>query len=322
MSENQFTVYVGNSIKERRIDKYLHGRFSNYSRVKIQGAIKAGGVRVNGMPVKCSFQLNHGDRIDMTLPELPSKHIIPEDIPLDIIYEDDDLIIVNKPADMIVHPARGHNRGTLVNALVYYSDELSSGQANFRPGIVHRLDRNTTGVLIVAKNDEAQWKIGRQFHDRTIEKAYLAIVHGTPELSADRISIALGVHPNMRDKYAIRPVTGKEAVTFYETLEEFRGFALLGLTPKTGRTHQLRVHLSHLKHPIVADDMYDGKLVYPWQLKDEEPTVEEPVMKRTALHAAKIRFRHPTTGQHVCFEAPLPEDMQNFLDLLRKHRPV
>ncbi len=314
------TLHVGVSIRERRIDKYLHGRFRNLSRHFIQNAIKAGTVKVNGQPVKPSFKLSHRDVIEFVLPEPEKKEIEPEDIPLDVIHEDDDLIILNKPPDLIVHPARGNKHGTLVNALAHYSEQLSSGLGEFRPGIVHRLDRNTTGVMVVTKHDMAQWKVAKQFELRQVEKSYLAIVHGTPELTADRIDAPLGVHPKIREKYAIRPETGKEAVTFYEVIEAFRGFSLIHCKPRTGRTHQIRVHLSHLKHPIVADDMYGGKLVYPWQLADAEPAVEEPVINRCALHAWTLEFTHPTTEQRVKFEAPLPDDMQHLLHLLRHHR--
>ncbi|MHC4105757.1 MAG: RluA family pseudouridine synthase [Planctomycetota bacterium] len=313
---------VSGSIKERRIDKYLHGRFSNFSRVMIQKQIAAGAVKVNGKAVKCSFKLSADDEIEMVLPELTSKEILAEDIPLDIIYEDDCLIILNKQADMIVHPARGNTHGTLVNALAYYCETLSSGLGEFRPGIVHRLDKNTTGVMVVTKNDSAQWKIAKQFERRQAKKSYLAIVHGVPELESDRISAPLGIHPRAREKYAIRPDIGKEAITFYEVLESFRGFSLLKLTPKTGRTHQIRVHLSYIKHPIVADDMYGGKLVYLWQLKDSEAAAEEPIIGRPALHAHTLEFKHPTTEKQVKFEAPLPQDMQNLVDELRNYRKL
>ncbi len=316
------TLHVEHSIKERRIDKYLHGRFQDLSRRFIQDAIKGGSVKVNGKIVKPSFKLSIGDKIDLILPKPPSNDILPENIPLDIIYEDSDLIVLNKQADMIVHPARGNTHGTLVNALSYYSNELSSGLGEFRPGIVHRLDRDTTGVMVVTKNDIAQWKIAKQFEHRQVKKNYLAIVHGTAELNADRISAPLGVHPRAREKYAIRPKIGKEAITFYEAIESFRGFSLLKLTPKTGRTHQIRVHLSYIKHPIVADDMYGGKLVYEWQLADVEPAVQDPVINRVALHASTLEFKHPTTGEIMKFEAPLPEDIQNLLDMLRKYRSV
>ena len=319
--QNQpLTIKVGRTVKARRIDKYLHDRFSNFSRAMIQKQIAAGSVKVNGDIVKASFKLTPGDILELTLPELPSKEIEPEELPLDIIYEDDDLIIVNKQADMVVHPARGNLHGTLVNALAHYSNELSSGLGDFRPGVVHRLDRNTTGVMVVTKNDTAQWKVAKQFENRTIKKEYLAIVHGTPELTADKISAPLGVHPKVREKYAIRPETGKEAVTFYQVMEQFRGYSLIKCMPKTGRTHQIRVHLAYIKHSIVGDDMYGGKLVYPWQLKDEQQAVEEPVIARCALHAFTIEFKHPSTEKMVKFEAPLPNDMQHLLEMLRQFR--
>ncbi len=320
--KGHLTLQVGNSIKERRVDKYLHSRFSNFSRVMIQETIKGGGVKVNGKAVKPSFNLSPGDKIEFTLPKPPSKEILAQDIPLNIIYEDEDIIVLNKQPDMIVHPARGNTHGTLVNALAFYSDRLSSGLGEFRPGIVHRLDRDTTGVMVVTKNDTAQWKIAKQFEKRQVKKSYLAIVHGVPELTSDRINAPLGMHPKVREKYAIRPEIGKEAITFYEVVESFRGFSLLRLNPKTGRTHQIRVHLSYIKHPIVGDNMYGGKLVYPWQLAESEPAVQEPVISRVALHAWTLEFKHPTTKKLVKFEAPLPKDMQNLLDMLRKHRKV
>ncbi len=315
-------LHVGHSIRERRLDKYLHGRFSNLSRSFIQDAIKQGAVKVNGKTAKQSLKLSPGDIIDFTPPEPPSKDILPEDIPLDIIYEDKELIILNKQPGMIVHPARGNTHGTLVNALVFYSDKLSTGLGEFRPGIVHRLDKNTTGVMVVTKNDTAQWKIAKQFEHRQVKKTYLAIVHGTPELTADRINVPLGIHPRFREKYAVRPDSGKEAVTFYEVLEPFRGFSLLKLTPKTGRTHQIRVHLSYIKHPIVADDMYGGKLIYRWQLADTVPAVQEPILNRVALHAFSLEFKHPATEKTVEFQATLPQDIQNLLDALREYRKI
>ena len=319
-SGEPLVLRVGNSIKERRLDKYLHGRFSNISRNTIQDAIRHGAAKVNSKVAKPSLKLNPGDEIVFSLPELPRREILPEDLPLNIIYEDEDMIILNKQPGILVHPARGNTHGTLVNALAFYSNELSSGLGEFRPGIVHRLDKNTTGVMAVTKNDFAQWKIAKQFETRQVNKTYLAIVHGTPELTADRIKASLGVHPTIREKYAIRPEEGKEAITFYEVIETFRGFSLLELTPKTGRTHQIRVHLSYLKHPIVADDMYGGKLVYQWQLEDAEPAVQEPIINRVALHAFSLEFKHPRTEKMVKFEAPLPDDMQYLLDMLRKYR--
>ncbi len=316
----QQTLRVGSSIKERRLDKYLHGRFSNLTRRFIQDVIRQGEVKVNGKIAKQSLKLSPGDEITLRLPEPPPKEILPEDIELDIIYEDDDLIVLNKQSDILVHPARGNTHGTLVNALAFYSDSLSTGLGEFRPGIVHRLDRNTTGVMVVTKNDGAQWRIAKQFQRRQVKKTYLAVVHGTPELNADRIKAPLGVHPTIREKYAIRPDTGKEAITFYEALESFRGYSLLKMEPKTGRTHQIRVHLAYIKHPIVADEMYGGKLVYSWQLADAEPAVQEPLMSRVALHAFSLEFKHPTMEKDVYFDAPPPRDMQQLLNALREHR--
>jgi len=316
------TLHVGASIKHRRLDKYLHGRFQNYSRALIQEIIKAGGVKVNQKTAVKSYKLSPADIIELTLPELPSKEITPEDIPLNIIFEDDDIIVINKQPNIIVHPARGYKSGTIVNALAFHCKKLSSGTTEQRPGIVHRLDRNTTGVMVIAKTEIAQWKISKQFHDRLTKKSYIAIVHGCPELTADRISFPLGVHPRVREKFAVRPETGKEAITIYETLEEFTGYSLLKVRILTGRTHQIRVHLSHIKHPVVADDMYGGKIVYPWQLKNAEPAPEQPVMDRVALHAHTLEFTHPTTNTPVKFEAPLPDDMQKLLDMLRKYRKL
>jgi 23S rRNA pseudouridine1911/1915/1917 synthase len=318
--EKPLRVRVGKSIKERRIDKYLHGRFSNLSRRFMQDAIKSGSVKVNGQPVKPSFKLSPGDLVDVVLPEPPTKEITPEDIPIDVLYEDEDLIVINKRAGIVVHPARGNTHGTLVNALTFYSDNLSSGLGDFRPGIVHRLDKNTTGVMVVTKNDSAQWQIARQFELRQTQKEYLAIVHGTPQLDRDRINAPLGMHPRIREKYAVRPQKGKEAITDFEVLESFRGYSLLKCLPKTGRTHQIRVHLAHTRHPIVADGMYGGKPVYPWQLRDDEATPEDPIVTRCALHAFRLSFTHPATEEVVTYEAPLAGDMSTLLDMLRTLR--
>jgi 23S rRNA pseudouridine1911/1915/1917 synthase len=315
-------LYVGHGIREKRIDKYLQGRFGQFSRTTIQKIIKEEAVKVNGQPVKPSCQLKHGDVIDLILPPPPAREITPEDIALDILYEDDDIVILNKQADLIVHPARGNTHGTLVNALAFHFEKLSKAGGEFRPGIVHRLDRNTTGVMVVAKTDTAHWRISRQFENRQTQKSYLAIVHGTPELTSDVVNKPLGVHPKIREKYAIRPEMGKEAITFYEVIEAFKGFSLLHVRPKTGRTHQIRVHLSYIKHPIVGDDMYGGKLVYPWQLKNVEAIAEDPIINRPALHAYTLEFKHPTSGQPMKFEAPLAPDMQHCLELLRLHRPL
>ena len=344
----------------RRIDKYLRHRFPDFSRNIIQGLIHEQAVTVNGLAVKCSYQLKPGDDIDILLPPPPTNEIVPEDIPLDVVYEDEYMLAINKQADLIVHPARGNRSGTLVNALVNYSDSLSKVNGEFRPGIVHRLDRNTTGIIIVAKTDTAHWRLAHQFEHRLTRKVYIAVVHGTMDLDADQIDVPLGRHPRIREKYAARPDTGKEAVTRYELLKQYRGYALVKLMPKTGRTHQLRVHMSFIKHPIVSDIMYGGKSMTLAQLAQEQPVTKhvssalvsnqfalstdqtepagdsteavdnlknssangpnEHVISRQALHAAELYIRHPVSGKEMCLKAPLPDDMQRLIDLLEKYR--
>lgn len=320
LAGQQLRFRIGSNLKFQRLDKYLCGRFSCFSRTRLQKLIKEQGVNVNGRPAKPSFKLQPGDEVDLILPARELRELTPENIPIDVIYEDDDLAVINKQANLIVHPARGYKNGTLVNGLVYHFQKLSTCPEDFRPGIVHRLDRNTTGCLVVAKNDTTHWKLSRQFADRTTKKTYIAIIHGTPELDADVINQPLGIHPTVREKFAIRHDIGKEAVTLYEVLEPFRGYSLVQLDLKTGRTHQIRVHLSYIKHPIVADDMYGGKVVYPWQIEDRAAAPEEPLMARCALHAWKLELTHPRTEERMIFEAPLPHDMQNLLDNLRKYR--
>lgn len=318
----KLTIRVGHGIRQRRLDKYLHGRFGQFSRTTIQRLIKEQGVTVNGQSAKASQKLNPRDVVDLIVPPKQVREILPEDIPLEIIYEDDEMLAINKQPDIIVHPARGNLSGTLVNALVNHSNSLSKCNGEFRPGIVHRLDRNTTGVMVVAKNDTAHWRLSRQFANRTTQKYYMAITHGGPELDGDRINQPLGNHPSVREKYAIRHDIGKEAVTFYQVQERFQGYSLVMAMPKTGRTHQIRIHLAHLKTPIVADDMYGGKIVYPWQVRNDEPAVEPPIMGRCALHAWKLEIDHPVSGERMTLEAPLPDDMQKFLDMLRDYRVI
>ena len=205
---------------------------------------------------------------------------------------------------------------------MYYFSRLSGIGGELRPGIVHRLDRNTTGVMVVAKTDMAHWKLSREFSERKTKKTYIAVVHGVPELDSDCVDKALGIHPKVREKFAIRLEAGKEAITFYEVMEKYRGYSLVKLSPKTGRTHQLRVHMSYIKHPIVADEMYGGKVVYAWQLQDREQAVEEPLMARVALHAWKLEIMHPVKKEMMEFEAPVPEDMTNLIENLRRYRKL
>ena len=313
---------VGSNLKLKRLDQYLGSKFSRFSRTLIQRLIKDGKIVVNDNKVKPSSPLTAGDVVVVTLPTPQVKDVVAEDIPIDVIYEDEALLVINKQPNIIVHPARSSKSGTLVNALVHYCDSLSTGTHHFRPGIVHRLDKDTTGAMVVAKTDEAQWKLSEQFRNRTTSKTYLAVVHGNPELDSDRIKTLIGLHPNSREKCAVRVDDGKEAITIYKVLERFQGFSLVELDLLTGRTHQIRVHLSHLGHPVVGDDMYGGKIVYPWQLKGEQPQAQKPIIIRQALHAWKLEIDHPQTGERLKFQAPMHNDMQELIDMLRENRQI
>jgi 23S rRNA pseudouridine1911/1915/1917 synthase len=319
----------------RRIDQYLVDRVGYLSRNGVQRCIEEGLVKVNGKTTKASYHPRDGDEIDMVAPPEPVNEIVPEPIPLDVIYEDDHLLALNKQSDLIVHPARGKWTGTLVNGLVHYGRKWSTVNGDWRPGILHRLDRNTTGVMLVAKSDEAHWRVARQFENRTIQKTYLAVVHGVPELHGDVIDLPIGKDRYIREKQAVRKIEngGRPAVTKYEILETFEAvapgqlhdstfpadrklkrpperFALLKLTPKTGRTHQLRVHMAAVGHPMVGDTMYGGRV-----FADDASGFR---FERQALHAYEISFVHPVSLQMMTIQAPLPPDLLRLLELLRR----
>jgi len=308
----------------KRIDAYLASRYPDYSRSVVQKVINAGAVLVNGVLVKASYKVRLDDAIRVWLPELCDDAPVPEDIPLRIVFEDEALVVVDKGPGMVTHPAKGNWSGTLVNALQHHFDTLSTvGGAN-RPGIVHRLDRDTSGLLIVAKDDRAHRHLASQFEARTIRKEYLALVSGAPGRDSDFIERPIGFHPTNREKMAIRTVEdgAKEAVTFYEVLERFRGYALVRCQPKTGRTHQIRVHLAHIGHPVLADKAYSGRS--QWTLGDllgpDAPDAGRVLLDRQALHAHALHLDHPITGAPMSLMAPLPEDMAAALAALRAHR--
>lgn len=310
---------------QKRVDLYLRDRLPDYSRNRLQKLIDAGSVIVNGRPAKKSTVLRSGDVVDITLPHAPPEEAQPENIPLDILYEDEGFIAINKQAKLIVHPARGHWTGTLINALLWHarqtSSTLSTGSDPWRPGIIHRLDRDTTGLILVAKTDEAHWRLAGQFERRTIKKTYLAIVHGNPPLDSDLIDAPLAVHPKIREKYAVRKDVGKPAQTVYTVKERFDGFALVELAPRTGRTHQLRVHLSYLGFPIVGDTMYGGRPITLNELTGQsEPGGDAPLIERQALHAFRLQCVHPLKFHRMILEAPPPADMVKIAGLLRKYR--
>jgi 23S rRNA pseudouridine1911/1915/1917 synthase len=332
LSETPIDFEVPPRSAGKRIDAYLASRFSDFSRHVIQKIIEAQGVLVQGRAVKASYRVRAGDCVSIRLPDLPDTTPQPEDIPIEVLHEDDALTVVNKPAGMVTHPAKGNWRGTMVNALQFRYDTLSTVGGSDRPGIVHRLDRETSGLLIVVKNDIAHRRLALQFELREVRKEYLALVSGVPQRHSDYIDQAIGFHPTCREKMAIRAPSdgGKAARTFYETVERFRGFALLSCQSLSGRTHQIRVHLAHIGHPILADKLYSGRSrITLSDLRVREQAGElagsesgAVLLDRQALHAHRLRFRHPLTGQELDLTAPLPEDMTRTLEALRTHRPA
>ena len=314
-------LIVGAEDAGLRLDSFLARRFYDHSRARLRRVINASGVKVDGQRTKAAYNVREGQRITIVLPDPPREGPEPEDIPLDILFEDEHLVAINKPAGMIVHPAKGHWQGTLTSALAYHFASLSSIGGPTRPGIVHRLDRETSGVIIVAKTDAAHLALARQFENRTTQKEYLAVVAGNPDRDRDIVNQPLGVHPYQREKMAIRAghVTSRDAHTFYEVAERFRGFATMRVSPKTGRTHQIRVHLAHIGCPILCDRLYGGRSqITRGEIRGDDQ--EEIILERAALHASQIGLRHPATERNVQFQAPPPEDIATVIAELREWR--
>ncbi len=314
-------IHIRRRLPGRRLDKYLHGRYPHLSRTAIQRLIKEGAITVNGAPTKSSYEMRGGDLVDLLIPDPTPPDVVPEPIPIDVLYEDEHLIVINKQAGIICHPAHAEQTGTLVNGLAYYASTLSHGSDPFRPGIVHRLDKWTTGVMLVAKTDEAHWRTSLQFERRTVRKMYVAVVEGRVQLDSDVIDAPIGVHPTVREKFAVmirenKIDIAKPAQTTYEVAERYRGYSLVRLLPKTGRTHQLRVHMSHLGHPIAGDTMYGGRPVSEQSLTGEGSP--EAFLRTQALHAWKISIRHPILEKIMEFEAPFPEPLRRIVHLLRR----
>ncbi|WLD14130.1 RluA family pseudouridine synthase [Planctellipticum variicoloris] len=308
-----------------RLDHYLTRLYPNFSRSAFQRVIDDGQVFVNGLPAKISRRLRVNDVVEFRLPESADRTVPAEDLPLDVLYDDDQLIVINKAANMIVHPGRGRYTGTLVGALQFHFDQLSDAAGHLRAGIVHRLDRDTTGVLVVAKDNTVHNLLSKQFEQRTVEKEYRALVWGEVSFDRDYMETHVRVSNRNRERMMVCPEggTARHAATFYEVQERFRGFSYMRLCPQTGRTHQLRVHMHHLGHPIVADSLYEGRssLRKSDLVENLPPEEDEVYIERQALHALSLSFDHPATGERMTFEAPLPADMTRALEAVRTYRP-
>jgi 23S rRNA pseudouridine1911/1915/1917 synthase len=325
-----FTFKVQAEAAGTRLDTYLASQITTTSRSQVRRAIELGSVFVNGQRIaKPAYEVSADETIRITLPATPPLEAKPEAIPLDIVYEDGEIVVVNKPAGMVTHPGAGVGSGTLANALVYHFQQQAlqlprRGGAS-RPGIVHRLDVGTSGLIVVAKTDRAHLHLAEQFQSRTVHKIYSALVYGRVKEDEGRIEAPIGRDPRSRVKMAIRPPgEGREALSLYRVVERFDEFTLLDVEIKTGRTHQIRVHLAHIKHPIVADPTYEAGRAN--MVKNAGLRAAIGKLDRPFLHAARLSFTHPlggaggaggASGQVVEFSSPLPDDLQNFLNLVR-----
>jgi 23S rRNA pseudouridine1911/1915/1917 synthase len=327
-----------------RVDHYLSRIFPNFSRALFQKAIDQQAILVNGIPVKTSRKLRINDRISVRLPELPDRTLPPEDIPLDIVHEDDAIVVLNKPPGLIVHPGKGNYRGTLAGALQFHFDRLSDIAGQLRPGIVHRLDRDTSGILVIAKDNQVHHRLSGQFERREVKKEYFALTRGVFDLDRDEIATYIRINPKKREKMIVSEPVGnaRPATTFYEVAQRFDGYTAVRLFPKTGRTHQLRVHMQHLGHSVVADRLYGGGaslsrsdllLRSSGKPSAKKPPAEadglpqdqpddEILIDRQALHAFRIAFLHPQSGKPVQFEAPLPNDIRRALTAIERYCPA
>ena len=307
-----------------RLDAFLAKHFTSYSRVQLRRAVSEGQVLVDGRKAKPSYRLNEDQIVFITFPSRGPTGPAPEPIALDLLYEDECIAVVNKPYGMVVHPAKGHWSGTLAAALSHHFTQLSSVGGATRPGIVHRLDRDTSGVILVAKTDTAHTKIASQFEARTVAKEYCALVSPSPDRDRDWINAPIGPHPYQREKMAIRPddASARDAQTFYEVKERFKGISYLKVKPKTGRTHQIRVHLTHAGYPILADKLYSGRSkIVRGDISGlrEDTTV---LLNRQALHAHRLEIEHPASSERMEFVSPLPEDFSRCLAEIRKYRTL
>ncbi|MBO5167032.1 MAG: RluA family pseudouridine synthase [Lachnospiraceae bacterium] len=300
---DEFRFQITEEMEDERIDKCMSMLIDSLSRSYIQKLIKEEAVFVNNKPVKGSYKVKTDDEVVFCLPEAVEPNIAPENIPLDILYEDNDVIVINKPKGMVVHPAAGHYSGTLVNALMYHcGNSLSGINGCMRPGIVHRIDRDTTGSLIVCKNDKAHNCIAEQLKEHSINRRYWAICHGVLKEEDGIVNKPIGRHPTDRKKMAVNE-KGKHAVTHYKVLKRFDKFTLIECVLETGRTHQIRVHMASIGHPLLGDEVYCTQRS-PYRLQGQ------------TLHAKILGFKHPSTGEYVEADAPLPEYFTHLLEIL------
>ncbi len=309
-----------------RLDQYLVSVFPDYSRSVVQRVIANGGVAVNGKLAKASHKIRHGDHIRVVPPEPTHPLPVAENIPIEILFEDEFLAVVNKPADMVVHPAKGHWSGTLVNALRFHFDHLSEINGDYRAGIVHRLDRDTSGVIIVAKEEQTHRDMSLLFEQRKVFKEYVALAAGVIDRDSDYIEGRIAHHPHDRIKMTVtddeEDEDAKDACSYYEVIERFRGYTFVRVQPRTGRTHQIRVHLATIGHPVLADKVYSGRdrICLSDLVPGIDAEADEVLLARQALHAFRLRFRHPRRGNLMEIEAPLPTEIQKTLTALRQHR--
>ena len=309
---------VADDEQGQRLDLFLATKLSSISRVRIREAIQAQGILVDGQHVKAAYRLKQGQKVEVKIQPLQRDTPIPEPIPLEVLYEDDWLVAINKPSGMIVHPAKGHWSGTLVGALAHHFQQLSSVGGSQRPGIVHRLDRETSGVIVVAKTDAAHLALARQFEQRSARKEYFAILQGCPDRDRDVIDRPIGVHPHQREKMAIREghSTCRDAQTSYEVTGRYGRFATVTVRPRTGRTHQIRVHMTHISSPVLCDRLYGGRSsITRGEIGGtQDDTV---LLDRLALHARRLSLNHPDSNEPIHFESPLPDDLDSVVSFLR-----
>jgi len=311
------TITIPENKQGERLDAFIASSLTELTRSAVQRLIEQGLIRVDDKEVKSSYKLSIGEEVTVSIPPPEPSTAIPEDMELNILYEDTDVIVVNKPAGLTVHPGAGISSGTLVNGLLGHCSDLSGIGGEVRPGIVHRIDKDTTGILVVAKNDAAHQGLSAQFSQHTVKRVYYALVFGSPKTDKGRIEGEIGRHPVDRKKMSGNARHGRHAVTHWKVLARYNGVSLLQLRLETGRTHQIRVHLSEAKHPLLGDAVYGGDARLG-NIKDVKLKALIKDLGRQALHAKTLGFIHPSSGDYVEFDSDLPEDMQRIIDYLDK----